>query len=201
MNPYLEHDGVANDFHHSFIVAARAALVRQLPDKLLGVINVQHRGEEKQCWVEIRDRDRKLFTVIEALKPPMKAPGPDRDMYLARREQWLSGNANLIEIDLFRGGLREVPGPLSSCDYVCSLSRGESRLYLEVWPILLRGRLPTLPVPLSSPDEVATLDLKQVIDEIYDSAHYEAWIYDSEPSPPLAPEDAAWARQFVPQQG
>lgn len=30
MNPYLERDGVWDDFHHSFIVGARAALVQQL---------------------------------------------------------------------------------------------------------------------------------------------------------------------------
>ena len=31
-----------------------------------------------------------------------------------------------------------------------------------------------------------------------DKAHYQAYLYDGSPAPPLSPEDKAWARQFVP---
>jgi hypothetical protein len=56
-----------------------------------------------------------------------------------------------------------------------------------------------IPIPLRAPHCDLRLDLQAVLHRVYDAAGYEKFIYDSEPVPPLRPDDAAWARQLVPQ--
>ena len=60
--------------------------------------------------------------------------------------------------------------------------------------------MPVIPVPLSSPHSVE-LDLQTVLDQAYDAAHYGNHIYADQPQPALSADDAAWARQFPPQNG
>ncbi len=62
----------------------------------------------------------------------------------------------------------------------------------------LRRRMPVIPIPLVAPHPDARLDLKQILDRVYDAAGYEDYIYDGAPRPPLAGEDATWARQWIP---
>jgi hypothetical protein len=149
-------------------------------------------------FVEIRDRrSRDLVTVVELLSPSNKRSGADREQYLAKREQILGSSAHLVEIDLLRGG---KPMPLADrpdCAYSVLVSRVEERPEAGFWPIGLRDRLPIIPVPLRVPDGNARLDLQAIVHRLYDAAGYEDYIYEGSPDPPLAPEDAAWARPFV----
>jgi hypothetical protein len=85
------------------------------------------------------------------------------------------------------------------CAYSVLVSRVERRLDAEFWPISLRGRLPRIPVPVRAPDPDAELDLKEVLDRIYDDAGYGDYIYDGDPRPRLSEEDGNWARQFLPE--
>ena len=63
------------------------------------------RDVEELAFVEIRDRrSRELVTVVEVLSPSNKQPGSTRDQYLAKRQELLDSRANLVEIDLLRGG-------------------------------------------------------------------------------------------------
>lgn len=41
-------------------------------------------------------------------------------------------------------------------------------------------------------------NLQAVLDETYDAAGYGKYVFAESPEPPLAPDDAAWARLFVP---
>jgi hypothetical protein len=41
------------------------------------------------------------------------------------------------------------------------------------------------------------LDLKHVLDRVYDAAGYEDYLYRRLPRPALRKADAAWARQFA----
>ena len=155
---------------------------------------------ERLSYLEIRDRqNRQLITVIELLSPSNKRPGSDRDQYLAKQSQLLSSTANLVEIDLLRGGPRMPWVDMPVCDYCAVVSRVPERPRAGIWPIQLRQRLPLLPVPLRSGEPDAKLDLQQILDRVYDAAGYEVYIYTGEPEPPLAAEEAAWARAFVPQ--
>ena len=56
----------------------------------------------------------------------------------------------------------------------------------------------TASTALKAGDADASLDLQAVPNRVYDESTLEGEIYDSPPEPPLSPEDAAWAAQFVP---
>ncbi|MGH7224123.1 MAG: DUF4058 family protein, partial [Gemmataceae bacterium] len=154
---------------------------------------------ERLSFVEIRDRrDRQLVTVLELLSPSNKRQGPDREQYLAKRRQFLAGNVHLVEIDLLRGGPRMPVEDLPDCDYCIMVSRVEKRPDVGIWPVRLRERLPVIPIPLRAPDADARLDLQEALHHLYDAAGYEDYIYTGASQPPLHPDDAAWARQFLP---
>lgn len=154
---------------------------------------------ERLSFVEIRDRrDRQVVTVIELLSPSNKRLGPDREQYIAKRRQLCASNVHLVEIDLLRGGPRLPLEDLPDCDYCILVSRAEERPRVGIWPSRLRERLPVIPIPLRAPDADARLDLQETLNRLYDAAGYEDYIYTGTPQPPLHPDDAAWARQFLP---
>jgi hypothetical protein len=153
---------------------------------------------ERLSFVEIRDRrDRELVAVLELLSPANKYLGPDREQYLAKRMEILNGPAHLVEIDLLRGGPPLPADDRPECAYSVLVSRVEDRLDAAFWPIALRERLPVIPVPVRAPDSDARLDLQAVLDRIYDDAGYGDYIYEGNPHPRLASDDAVWARQQV----
>lgn len=154
---------------------------------------------ERIGHLTIRDRDgNDLITLIELLSPTNKKHGEDRVQYEGKRRELLRSPAHFVEIDLLRGGPRMNPDDLPSCDYCAIVSRVEERPRAGVWPWRLRDPLPVLPVPLRSPDADARLDLKAVIDQLYDGGRYANYVYKGPPEPPLAPDDAAWAAAFLP---
>ena len=161
---------------------------------ILDAVDVQRVG-----FLTIRDRDgNDLVTVMELLSPTNKYAGPDRAQYLGKRNEILRSRAHFVEIDLLRGGPRMPPDELPTCDYCAIVSRVEERPEAGVWPWRLRDPIPLIPIPLRGGDADATLDLKRVIDQVYDGARYGNYIYNGPPEPRLAPDDAAWAAQFLP---
>jgi hypothetical protein len=154
----------------------------------------------RERYLEVHDRrDRRLVTVLEMLSPSNKTPGPDHDAYLGKRRSLLATMTNFVEIDLRRGGVRPTPPELPSCDYYALVSRYPDRPSdVATWPLRFRERLPQLPIPLSGDDPPVFLDLQAVLHHVYDAAGYAKYIYQEAPTPPLAPDDAAWAQQFLP---
>jgi hypothetical protein len=153
---------------------------------------------ETQTYLEIRDRkDRDLIAVLELLSPTNKKPGPDREQYLAKRGNVLRCAAHFVEIDLLRGWPKMPNEKAPACDYCVMVSRVEQRPEAEYWPISLRERLPLIPIPLRGPLGDARLDLQELLHLIYDRAYYKDHIYEGTPSPPLNPEDAAWALSLL----
>jgi hypothetical protein len=207
MNPYLEREGVEHDFHQTFIPTCAAMIVPQVRPKYIvqvGVDRYTHQLSildiERHSYLEIQDREsRQLITVVELLSPTTKNPGPNRERYLGKRRELISSGVNLVEIDLLRGGPRlPLEGCLPDGAYFIVVSRSQERPYVYLWPIGLRDPLPTIPIPLREPDADARLDLQQALHRVYDAAGYEDYIYAGLPQPPLSPEDAAWAQQFIP---
>ena len=179
--------GLSNAGHRSAAGVLNAPAEGYLPD-----VDI-----ERLAFLEIRDRrNRQLVTLIELLSPANKRPGGDRDQYLAKRQEVLASSAHLVEIDLLRGGQRPPLEELPSCDYCVLVSRCEKRPRVGLWPLRLRDRLPVIPIPLREPDPDAQLDIQEVLHDIYDRAHYETYLYDGSPVPPLSPEDETWAGQF-----
>jgi hypothetical protein len=158
--------------------------------------------EVHSVYLEVRTRDGgEVVTTIELLSPSNKIPGPDRETYRAKVRRILASPANLVEIDLLRGGPRMPWVNLPACDYYAVVSRAETRPRADVWPVGLRDPLPRIPVPVRAGEPSATIDLQALLHRVYDTAGYGYSIYRGAPEPRLAPADAAWAAQFLPPGG
>jgi len=166
-----------------------AAIIAQLPD-----VDI-----EKHAYVELRDRQsRDLVTMIEVLSPSNKQYGPDRETYVAKRSVLMHSRTSLVEIDLLRHGPRFPLNGVGECDYRVMVSRPEMRPDVLAWPIQHSDRLPQIPIPLRGEFPDAQLDLQALLDEVYDAAGYEDYLYSTPPDPPLTDEQYDWAQQFVP---
>jgi hypothetical protein len=155
---------------------------------------------EREAFLGVRDRvSQELVTVVELLSPTNKLPGKNREKYLAKRSGILNSQVHLVEIDLLRGGPPLPARNRPDCDFSVLVSRAEQRPQADFWPIGLRERLPMVPVPLRLGDGDARLDLRAVLDRVYDESGYQFFLYQHEPDPPLAGDAAAWARALIPQ--
>ncbi len=133
--------------------------------------------------VEIRDvAERRLVTCIEVLSPTNKR-GPGREEYAGKRYNMVSGNANLVEIDLLRAGSRfPTAQPLPPKSYFVFVSQAGRRLDVEIWPIALDQPLPEVSIPLL-PGEAVVLDLQKALSVIYDIIGYDELIDYTQPPP------------------
>jgi hypothetical protein len=162
-------------------------------------------------FVEILDGERghKLVTLIEIVSPSNKRPGPDRRAYEAKQQDVLASDANLIELDLLRGGRRLLPYPdltaavdVLAPDYLVLLNRSALRqgswMDYTLYPIRLREPLPCIPVPLAGQDPDVLLDLQVAANRVCREGPYRRMIdYRAEPDPPLGENDAAWADDLL----
>jgi hypothetical protein len=151
------------------------------------------------AYLEVFQRDgERVVTTIELLSPSNKSPGEDRNSYLTKRKELLVSGVNFVELDLLRAGVRMPLSDLASCAYYALVFRPSQKPKADVWPIQLREKLPTIPIPLAARDPEARLDLRAVLDRVYDSAGFEHDIYRRKPDPPLSAEDTAWAKGLIP---
>jgi hypothetical protein len=151
-------------------------------------------------YLRIVDREgHRLVTAIELLSPGNRSTGPTREAYLAKREEYLRGNVNLVELDLHRGGRRLPlgrPAPRLS-DYYVLVCRADERPRASLWAFSVRDPFPAIEVPLA-PGESVPLDIRGCLDRAYQEARYAREIdYSSTPVPPLRARDAAWARRLL----
>jgi hypothetical protein len=150
---------------------------------------------ERVPFVEIRDRrNRRVITIIELLSPSNKNPGPDRDYYVRKRYRTLASPANLIEIDLLRGGPRMPLAEKVAGDYGILVSRATDRPRAVWYPNELRESIQKTTIPMGDGHPPVTLDVQSIIHSLYDAGGYRKFMYESSPVPPLNAEDAAWAR-------
>jgi hypothetical protein len=151
-------------------------------------------------YIEVIDRERRqVVTAIELLSPSNKMPGPDRDQYAQQRLRLTNSQVNFVELDSLRGGPRHSfrHGP-PACDYYALVYRPGRWPRAGIQTVRLRESLPTIAIPLRVETPDIRIDLQQLLHGVYDAGKYRAYIYDREPDPPLPPDDAAWAAQFVP---
>jgi hypothetical protein len=143
---------------------------------------------------------RRLVTSIEVLSPSNKRRGTKGwRKYLRKRQALLLGKANLVEIDLVRGGTRmPMLDPLPDSPYYLLVAREEWAPTCRVWPAFFDRPLPPIPIPLSKPDHDIPLAIQPLIDAIYQRARYREQLdYSKQLAPPLTPEQTAWlARQL-----
>jgi hypothetical protein len=175
--------------------AAPSAVATTTPPKKLRVPRVTKR---RVGYLTVRTVEgQHVVTVIELLSPANKDGSSDQESYLVKRRELLASDTNFVEIDLLRGGTRMPITGLKACDYYTLVSRPLDRPTVDVCPVKLRERLPVIPVPLKRGVPEPTVDLKAILDRVYDEAGYAYAIYDDPPEPPLSPADAAWAKGVI----
>jgi hypothetical protein len=156
--------------------------------------------EHREGFLEIREihGQRKLVTCIEVLSPANKRPGtPGWQQYARKRQAFLEGAANFVEIDLLRKGRRlPMQSDWPDSPYYLLVSRKQERLRCQVWRAHYMRPLQPIPIPLTSPDPDITLPLQPLVEVVYDRSHYDRIIdYQRPLNPPLSPSEAAWLQE------
>lgn len=151
----------------------------------------------RETFIEIYDgdADESLVTCIEVLSPSNKRPrSKGRKLYLRKRQALLLGAANLVELDLLRGGERlPMMTPWPTSPYTLLVSRQEFAPSCKVWPAHFQRQMPIIPVPLASPDPDIRLDLQPLLAAVYARSHYDRRLDYSRPlQPPLSEDEAIW---------
>jgi hypothetical protein len=158
---------------------------------------------EVERWLEIRDTNGRLITVIEVLSPSNKLESEERDHYRRKRQSFMSGGVNLVEIDLVRQGTTVFPEAvrrelrLAGAGYGVCVFRAAQPVAYEVYPIRLRDRLPVIRVPLRPTDADVVLDLQPLINQCHERGRYHLLNYGLELEPPLSPQEAAWVDEIL----
>jgi hypothetical protein len=178
------------------LAVAAGAQVQPEPVTMRALLEMSHR----EIFLEIRELHpaRRLITSIEILSPSNKRRGAAGwRLYTRKRQVYLEGHANLVEIDLLRRGRRmpmEDEWPASPYYYLAC--RRERAPECTVWPASFREPLPAITVPLVPPDPDVYVAMQPLVDTIYASSHYARLIdYDCPLRPRLNPADALWWEQ------
>lgn len=159
-----------------------------------------------ESYIEIIDvgSGKKVVTAIEILSPVNKVPGPGKDLYLKKQQEFLDAKVNLVEIDLLRAGQwvlsvpREQLPAAAQTTYHIIVRRGGRTYGAEVYLVPLRQRLPVFRIPLRPKDKDVLLDVQALVDQCYRNGGYDDDInYQSPPMPPLPPDDALWAQGLL----
>ncbi len=122
-------------------------------------------------FLEIREpRKQRVVTVVEILSPKNKRAGEGRTQYLKKRQQILGSSSHFVEIDLLRVG---DSMPLSrSCDtdYEILVSRVEDRPIADRYGFDLQEPIPRFTLPLDYGETEPLIDLKALLDQVYQEA-------------------------------
>src|SRR5258708_5337329 len=180
--------------------APTPAAVASLPPP---VTTVHKRKETKHRYVRIVDsEERRIVTVIEVLSPANKTASSTGDAYRLKREEYIAGGLNLVEIDFLRGGIRPPLGDPAPpvADYYVLVNRAPDRPRFGIWPISIRDELPPVPVPIDEGIPDLVLELRPAFDRVYEEGRYADQLNYSFPPPlPLREPAATWARELLAQ--
>ncbi|MBI3362065.1 MAG: DUF4058 family protein [Chloroflexi bacterium] len=189
------------------VVQTRSPALPAGPDRAAGAVGepviVEIPYEEVvERYLEIRRPvTGEVVTAIEILSPKNKRPGDGRAEYERKRLAVVRSRTNLVEIDCLRAWqpMEFVwPGNGHAADYRILVSRSNQRPNAELYPFNVRDSIPRFRLPLLPDDREPIVDLKPMLDGIYDRAGFDLVIdYQSPPVPPLAEEDAAWAAETL----
>jgi hypothetical protein len=175
------------------------------PDEALVVEAVQ--DEIHEAFIEVIDLEHKqeIVTVIEIISHDNKLRGEGRELYTEKQREILHSPANLVEIDLLRGGPHVVAASESDVlrwgpyDYLVAINRAWDRnMRTLLYPRTVRDPLPKIPIPLREEDGAATIDLQRLMDHLYDAGAFDVSLDYSKPCiPRLRPDDESWAQERI----
>ncbi|MBI3462870.1 MAG: DUF4058 family protein [Planctomycetes bacterium] len=156
--------------------------------------------ERRETFLEVHEVDphRRLITGIEVLSPANKRYGSSGwVLHERKRQAFLMGYANLVEIDLLRRGRRmPMAEKWPESPYYLLVLRKERAPECLVRTAFFNKPLPPLAIPLKPMDDDVRIELQPLVDEIYSRSRYYQDIDYHEPlQPPLSPADVAWLEQ------
>jgi hypothetical protein len=171
---------------------------------LVLTVQVPLPDEVRETYLEVRETGTDdVVTVLEILSPTNKRLGRGRRLYEDKRMEVLASRTHLVEIDLVRAGEpMPITGHGSASEYRILVSRGDCRPNANLYPFGLRQPIPPFLLPLKPGDQEPTVNLGEILHDLYDRASYDLRLnYKSDPDPPLASAEAVWADDWLRQKG
>lgn len=155
-----------------------------------------------EAYLEIRAVEtEEVVTIIEVLSPKNKQVGIGRLQYETKRLKILGSTTHFVEIDLLRQGNSMAMVGDFGHHYRIVVSPSETRPKAQLYGFNLQVRIPEFPVPLRASEPEPAIDLKSLLDEIYDQGSYDLRIdYTRPPIPALSEPDMAWVNERLQQQ-
>jgi Protein of unknown function (DUF4058) len=152
----------------------------------------------RQSYLEIREiATGQVITVIEVLSPVNKRPGKGRIDYENKRAMVFNSSSNMVEIDLLRQG-QPMAEQDTQTHYRILVSAEERRPQADLYDFNLQDLIPCFPLPLRVEDSCPRIDLRSLLDGIYDRSGYGFVIdYAQPPIPALAESDLNWVHQWL----
>jgi len=154
----------------------------------------------QERYLEIREtRTEKVITLVEVLLPKNKRPGEGREAYLWKRQRVLTSASHWVEIDLFRQGLPMlIQGAATPSHYRILGSQSDRRSEADLYAFNLQQSIPQFPLPLKSGNPGLSVDLKKLLDGLYDRAGYQLRLsLTAEALENLSPEGQAWVTSVL----
>ena len=150
-------------------------------------------------YLEIRSlQTSDVITVIEILSPVNKR-GTGRQKYKNKRLEILESDSHLVEIDLLHEG-KAMPmlDYDSPSHYRVLVSNSTARPNAQLYPFNLQQSLPTFEIPLKAEDGAIALNLKPLLDQIYDLSGYDLDIdYRQDPQPKWPTPELEWIDKLL----
>ena len=158
---------------------------------------------ERETYLEIRDQDDRVVTVLEILSPANKVAGKGRDLCQRKRSRLLNSRTHLVEIDLLRAGQpMEMHGDYAPSHYRILVSREAKRPRAELYYFNVGDLIPDFPLPLQPDEAEPVVALNQLLHDLYYRAGYDLRIdYSQSLDPPLDEEYADWTADLLRQAG
>lgn len=154
----------------------------------------------RQGFLEVREVSTKeVVTTIELLSPVNKRAGQGRITYEAKRQRILGSATHLVEIDLLRAH-EPMPmyGDRGGSDYRILVSRSEIRPQAELYAFDLQESIPAFSLPLRPGSAEPTVDIHQLLEDIYNRSGYDLKLdYSQPPVPALDSQDSIWLESFL----
>ena len=163
------------------------------------LVQLPEQQPQTERYLEIREvATGNVVTVIEMISPKNKQSGEGRNQYLSKRANVLNSQSHLIEIDLLRNGTPLPVNPSQPSDYRVLISRVEQRPLAQLYALNLREPLPCFLIPLQTGDQEPTIDLNELMQNVYEAAALDLSIdYQQQPKPPLSEADYQWVQHLL----
>jgi hypothetical protein len=198
MNPYLEAQRWAG-VHHWLINELAIYLNVHLAPNYYAAVDVPE--AVKEGYLEVREASaHRVVTAIELLSPKNKQPGKGRTQYEEKRQKLLSSPTHLVEIDLIRKFKpMALGGTTPTSDYRILVSRSPQRPKAALYAFNLQDEIPLFPLPLQADEVEFPVDLKLLLDNLYDAGAYAQQIDYSQavPAPKLSIADGEWCDRIL----